>query len=148
MTTGVWLDRAAQPEAPAMASGLGDEGRRRWSMLTAWLASTYGLEGQPVWGGADDGWVLRVRRSGKSLVTLSPCAGDGFSALVVIGPTAWPAVETLDLTEATKAAFRAAKPFPDGRWLWLRVDDDAVVADVEALIALKSPPPRRMRPRA
>jgi hypothetical protein len=41
-----------------------------------------------------------------------------------------------------------ARPYPDGRWLWLDVEDDATVAGIEALVALKSPPPPHPRHRA
>jgi len=46
---------------------------------------------------------------------------------------------------STRAAWDAARPYPDGRWLWLDVVDDRVVTDIERLVALKSPPPKRRR---
>jgi hypothetical protein len=68
-------------------------------------------------------------------------------ALVVIGPTAWAKVGDADLSPAVRAAWDAAHPYPDGRWLWLPLTDAAVVADVQRLVALKSPPPKRPRHR-
>ena len=91
-----------------------------------------------------EGWCLRYRRGGKALFTLIPCEA-GFTALVVVGPHAWPDVATLGLSASTRAAWDAARPYPDGRWLWLDVVDDRVVTDIERLVALKSPPPKRRR---
>lgn len=91
------------------------------------------------------GWVLRYRRGGKALTTLSPQAGEGFVALVVVGPSAWEAVEASDVSEPVKAAFRAATPHADGRWLWLQVRDTADARDVIVLVTFKSPPPRHVR---
>jgi hypothetical protein len=135
-------DRAAAPTAAAAESAVG-AARPHWRRLTAWFAATYGLAPEPVWWGRD-GWALRYRRSGKTLTTLVPRAG-GFTALVVIGPAVAPAVEALELSAPTRHAFVTATAYPDGRWLFLPVEDEATVDDVERLVACKSRPPRRVR---
>ena len=61
----------------------------------------------------------------------------------MVGPAAWAAIGDVELTEATRAALDGAYPYPDGRWAWLDVADDGVVADVMRLVVLKSPPPKR-----
>ena len=42
-------------------------------------------------------------------------------------------------------AFDGARAYPDGRWLWLPMEDDTMANDVRRLVAIKSPPPRRVR---
>ena len=148
MGTGALLDRSAPPGEADLARGLDAAYAARWRRLAEWLTLTYGLDPEVLWSGADDGWVARYRRSGASLTTLMPQAAGTVRALVVVGPKAWPVVHELALSPGTRAAWDAAKPYPDGRWLWLSVDDDAVEADVRALVACKSPPPRRPRRRA
>jgi len=118
--------------------------RPRWLQLDGWARDTYGVEGEPLYFGRDSGWCLRYRRSGKSLFTLIP-RRDGMRALVVVGPSAWAGATGVDLSAATREAWDSAHPYPDGRWLWLDVTDDGVVADVERLVALKSLPPKRRR---
>lgn len=147
MVTGAFLDRSAPPTADAILAALLPPARARWVAIATWLADTYGLEPENLWAGPDTGWVSRYRRSGSALTTLMPQADGSFRALVVVGPSAWPAVPSLPLSHATRAAWDAAKPYPDGRWLWLAVDDDAMADDVRALVACKSPPPRRPRRR-
>jgi hypothetical protein len=143
-TSGALLDRDAVPTLAELAAASGS-GRDRWDRLVAWVERTYGLTGEPLYFGRDSGWVLRFRRSGKALLTLLPLAGGGLRALVVVGPSAWAAVADAELSEPIRAAWAAAHPYPDGRWLWPLVEDDAIVDDIERLVALKSPPPRRPR---
>jgi len=116
----------------------------RWARLDSWARETYGVKGEPLYFGRDSGWCLRYRRSGKALFTLIP-RHDGFRALVVVGPTAWAGAGDVELSPATRDAWDSAHPYPDGRWLWLDVVDGQVTADIENLVALKSPPPRRRR---
>jgi hypothetical protein len=138
-----FLDRADVPSREALETGLGPA-RARWRRLDDWARDTYGLEGELLFFGRDTGWSLRFRRGGKALFTMMP-RPDGFGVLVVVGPSAWAGAGEVELSPATRAAWESARPYPDGRWLWIDVDGDAVVDDIERLVALKSPPPRRPR---
>ena len=142
--TVLFPDRQAPPDPDAVASLIGEAGAR-WRRLAGWMATTYGIEPEPVWFGSD-GWAIRYRRSGRTLTSLIP-RPDGFRALVVVGPAVAPGVADLELSATTRQAFDTAKPYPDGRWLFLRVERDEDVDDIERLVALKSPPPRRPRRR-
>jgi len=136
-------DRDHAPRPEAFIEAVGPEAAR-WRALTGWLADRYGLAGEPYWDGAATGWCLRYRRGGRSLLTLIP-RDDAFRALVVVGPSAWAAAAGADLGQVVRSAWDGARPYPDGRWLWLDVADDETVAGIEALVALKSPPPRHPR---
>jgi hypothetical protein len=118
----------------------------RWRGLEDWIGDRYGIRGEPLFTGRVSGWAVRFRRSGKALLTLSPQAAGGFRALVVIGPSTWGAVNELELGPALREAWTNARPYPDGRWLFVPVDDDRTVDDIRRLVELKSPPPRRPRP--
>jgi len=143
-TPGALLDRETVPSVEDFAAACGPE--RRWfDRLVRWLESTYGVVGEPLFAGRESGWTLRFRRSGPALLTLMPLAGGALRALVVVGPSAWEVVAGTKLSEPIRAAWAAAYPYPDGRWLWPIVDSDAVLEDIERLVALKSPPPRRAR---
>jgi hypothetical protein len=143
-TPGALLDRDAVPSVEDFAAACGD-GRGWFDRLVRWLETTYGAIGEPLYAGRDTGWTLRFRRSGRSLLTLTPLAGGELRALVIVGPSAWEAVAGAELSEPIRAAWAAASPYPDGRWLWPIVDSEAVLEDIERLVALKSPPPRRPR---
>ena len=134
-------DRSNPPTAGAFLRAVGSAAGR-WSRLDDWARQTYDVEGEPNFFGTKSGWALRYRRAGKALFTLIPRI-DGFSAIVVIGPSVWPATADLELTQPTRAALESAHPYPEGRWAWFDVTDDDAVTDVIRLVTLKSPPPRR-----
>jgi hypothetical protein len=144
--SGLLLDPTTAPTARELAASLGST-RPLWDRLVSWMLETYGLTGEPLFTTREDGWALRFRRSGRALLTLQPLADGRFKALVVLGPSVWDQVAGVGLGSVVKAAWDGAHPYPDGRWLFLAVDDDETVDDIERLIALKSPPPRRVRQR-
>ena len=119
----------------------------RWRALTSWVTDHYGLAPEPIYFGHDSGWCLRYRRGGRTLLTLIP-RDEAFRALVVVGPSAWASAAGADLGPTVRATWDGARPYPDGRWLWLDVADDETVAGIETLVAIKSPPPRHPRTRA
>ncbi|MEW6223090.1 MAG: DUF3788 family protein [Chloroflexota bacterium] len=145
MTLGAWRQWGSPPTTAQMAIGISDARRPMWLALTRWLWETYGLEGELTWTDEDEGWVLRYRRNGRALTTLMPGASGGFGALVVVGPSILEAALAARLSETTRETLEFAKPYADGRWLWLKVTEPPVVEDIETLIRLKSPPPRRPR---
>ena len=143
-TPGALLDRECVPSLEDFAVACGP-GRRWFDRLVQWLGTTYGAVGEPLYSGRESGWTLRFRRSGRALLTLMPLEDGRLRALVVVGPSAWQAVAGARLSEPIRAAWAAATPYPDGRWLWPIVDSEAVLEDIERLVTLKSPPPRRVR---
>lgn len=146
MTTGAWRRWADHPSPDDLPRRMREDARRHWATLTGWMRERYALDGEIAWTDEDLGWVLRYRRDGRSLLTLLPTAEGGFSALVVLGPALWDAVDELDLGPEAWEAFSFATAYVDGRWLWLRVRDARTVRDIRMLVALKSPPPRPPRP--
>lgn len=144
MSDGAFLDPAHAPTRDELELALGPS-IARWDRLSAFVTATYGVAGEPLFFGRDSGWSVRFRRGGKALLTLTPMADGSLRALVVVGPSVWDRVEGASLSPAVHAAWEAARPYPDGRWLWLRLTDDATVDDVERLVTLKSAPPRQPR---
>jgi hypothetical protein len=125
-----------------MADRIAADRRPMWLALTRWLRDTYGLDGELTWTDEETGWVLRYRRNGRALTTLMPGESGGIGALVVVGPSILDAALAAPLSETTHEAIEFAKPYADGRWLWLKVTEPAIVEDIESLVRLKSPPPR------
>lgn len=144
---GAFCDPSTSPTEAGLRASLSDSWPR-WSRLADWMRQRYGLAGEPLFTGADSGWALRFRRSGRSLLTLSPQSAGGFRALVVLGPSCWDAVPTMKLGAVLRAAWDNARAYPDGRWLFVPVEDDETVADIMRLVELKSPPPLHPRPRS
>lgn len=140
MTVGAWRRWSDHPSPEQLSEHMSERGLRLWQSLRGWLLATYGLRGEAAWTDEDMGWVLRYRRRGRSLLTLFPTADGGCSALVVLGPSLWGAVDDLVLGETTWEAYSSATAYADGRWLFLRVADAETVGDIRRLVALKAPP--------
>lgn len=145
MSAGAFLDPDRPPSSSNLMAALGARARL-WNQLARWVEDTYGLQPEPLFSGKDTGWVIRYRRSGKSLVTMVPMRGAA-KAVVVIGPSVADRVAELELQPATRHAFEVAHAYPDGRWLTLDIGRPEDVDDVTRLVGLKSPPPRRPRKR-
>ena len=143
MTLGAWRRWGSPPTGAEMAVGICEERRPLWLALTHWLREVYGLDGEIAWTDEDSGWVLRYRRNGRALTTLLPNAAGGFGALVVVGPSVLDAALSAPLSQVTHDALEFATAYADGRWLWLKVVEPAIVDDIRTLVTLKSPPPRR-----
>ena len=115
-----------------------------WVSLESFARDTYGVEGEIFGPDAKGRLEVRYRRSGRALFTLVP-RPRGFRAQVVIGPSRYESARQLALADSTRAALESARPYPEGRWLYVEVDDIEVVDDIQKLVTLKSPPPRRLR---
>ena len=144
MTLGAWRHADEPPPDGHMADRMTDASRALWDRVLRWFMATYGLAGEPAWEGDETGWVLRFRRADRPLATLSPTADGGFGALVVLGPSVWAHVREADLSGPAREAFEFATPYADGRWLWMRIHDVDAVEDLCTLVAIKSPPRRRV----
>ena len=140
---GAFLDRAAPPGRAELAEALG-EALGLWDRVASAVESAYGVQPEPWFFGKESGWVVRYRRSGRSLVALLPERGRA-SVIVVIGPSAYPVAVGLSLEPPVRAALETAHPYPDGRWVRVELTTEPVADDVVRLIAAKSPPPRHPR---
>lgn len=107
-------------------------------------AEAMGGRGEWAWNGPKYGWSWRSRRSGRSFLTLE-VRSDGIHALVVLGRDDAPRAAGLPLGERMRRTYEDARQYPDGRWLFHRIDDEADVADVTRLLLLKVPPTVRRR---
>lgn len=140
MTMGAWRRWGSPPTADQMALGINGERRHLWVALTSWLRATYGLDGELAWMDEESGWVLRYRLLGRALATLMPNTAGGFGALVVVPPSVLEAALAAPLSDSTRETLAYATAYADGRWLWLRVADEAAAEDIETLILLKARP--------
>jgi hypothetical protein len=134
-------DKGREPGQAEIAAALG-EALPRWHRLAAFMTATYGVEGALKHYGKSYGWMLWFRRSGKTLLALYP-QQDALVAQVVLGPSLIEPALALPLPSPVRLAIEQAHPYPEGRWLFLRVTTDDEAAAVEQLVLLKQRPPRR-----
>jgi hypothetical protein len=87
--------------------------------------------------GKEYGWALRFRIRGHLVTSLYP-GQDGFFAQVNLSPEAVEKAQRLPLGEHARQAIEVAFPFPEGRWVFVRVETEADVRDVQRLLLLRA----------
>jgi Protein of unknown function (DUF3788) len=133
-----FMDTMRAPTAKEIADALGPAAGF-WKRLTRYVEQSYDIE--PVFGAPSKnyGWDVKYRKGGRTLVSLTPDRGE-FTALVVLGAAESDAARDLELGDHVRRVFDEAKPLHDGRWLFIKVESDRDVDDVEALLAVKRRP--------
>ena len=138
MAPTVFMDPEHEPTPDEIAAALGPVAWL-WKSLTAYVEASYDLE--PVYGRPSKryGWDVKYRKGGRTLLSLTPDA-ETFTALVVLGANEAEAARELDLGEHVQRIFDEAEPLHDGRWLFIPVESERDVQDVEDLLTLKRRP--------
>jgi len=140
----IFSDKGRAPSDEELAAALG-RSRAAWKRLREFLAGSYGLAGEWAYYGPKAGWVLRYRKGGRALTTLSPYEGF-FNVQLVLGEADYAKARTAELGESIRAAIQAAHPYHDGRWLFLSVKSLKDLGDIITLLRVKRKPASRVEP--
>ena len=140
MTPTAFMDPTHAPSPDHIAATLGASASL-WSMLTAYMEESYGIEASYHPPSRKYGWDVKYRKGGRTLLTLTPDDG-GFTALVVLGTGEALTAAQLDLGEHVRSVLERTRQLRDGRWLFIPVESDRDVQDIEALLAVKRRPRR------
>ena len=84
-------------------------------------------------------WVLKVSQGDRTLFYVTPKAGS-FEATVVLGERATEAALSGGVSKKLHSSIRAAKTYVEGRVVRVVVTDQADLASVEQLVAVKLDP--------
>lgn len=138
------LDKTHPPSEKEVAAFIGQPAAQFWSALQRFVCETYALNPEWKYEGAKSGWSLYLRKSGRSLLTLSPDSA-GLSALVVLGAkeAEKALAEAGSFGPNVRERLETAQVFHDGRWLFIRVQDPRDVEDIQRLLLIKKNPPRK-----
>ena len=143
MSTAVFTDKSRPPLSEELAAAVGPQWTA-WEELVRFVTSTYRVEEEWKYYGSKSGWTLRYRKGGKALLSLTPAEGL-FHAQVVLGEAHVEPARALPLGENVRRILESARPYPDGRWLFIQVASEQELRDVQQLVALKAGPPRRAK---
>ncbi len=137
MSAGAFVNKEHPPRKQEMIDLLG-KAHLQWSGLVTLVKEHYSIEGEWKFYGKNYGWALRFRKGGKALVSFYP--NEGFlTAQVVVSPSMVEGAHSMKLRKTTLEAIDRAHPYPEGRWVFLRVNSESDAADVKKLLFLKSP---------
>ena len=136
------LDGTGEPDAASVSDWIGVRNYRRWTNLLDFIEKNYPGVFTPDWifGGKKYGWGLRFKKS-KSFCTLIPERNRLVVQIVFGREEREKAAKVLpELSPGVRDAYADATTYHDGKWLALVVDKDAILADVERLLAIKRKP--------
>jgi hypothetical protein len=131
--------REKEPDAKALSTWLGRGAYKRWMRLVHFIDITYPGVFTPEWlfGGKKYGWALRYKKS-KSFCTLIPERNQFFVQIVFGKAEREKAQKVLhELGPDVRAAYKKAKTYYDGKWLFAAVERDEVLNDIGKLLAVK-----------
>ena len=141
MSIGLFTDKHHEPTDEEIIAALGSK-LPLWQELIQYLREIYRpQEDFRFFYGKDYGWARRFRIKGRLLTTLYP-RRDGYTAQVILNPAAVEMAQQMNLGQNTQAAIGRAKPYPEGRWLFVLVESESDVGDLQQLIGLRVNPKR------
>jgi hypothetical protein len=135
MAIGEFVDKQYRPTMKEMFEAIGPK-KELWEKLHRFVTDNYRVKQDLAFYGKNYGWAIRFRKGGKTLLSIYPANGR-FTVQIIVGETHAKKASSLKLGKKVRNALENAHPFPEGRWLFIRVASRKDVTDVEKLLLLK-----------
>ena len=119
------LDREKEPDQVRIQKRIGREVLPVWEEVRAYLEKHYpAYSPELIYYNSQHGWAIRYRKEAQQLCTLFPERG-AFSVLLVLSAEEEAmAQEKINYFNARiRELLSRPSTLPQGRWLWLRIED-------------------------
>ncbi len=137
MAFGIFTDKNNQPTAAEFGSILGNK-LPLWQELAEFIRDNYPTdEDIKFMYGQKYGWALRFRKKGKFLVALYPLI-NGFTVQIILNTEAIKNAQKMKLGKNVQLTIEHAKPYPEGRWLFIPVKLKKDIRDIQQLLTLRA----------
>jgi hypothetical protein len=137
MSIGIFTDKNRQPTDTEIFEAIGPM-LPAWRVLVKFIRENYSAqEDFKFLYGKKYGWALRFRIKGKLLTSLYPTQ-NGFTAQINLSPAAIEQTERMKLGKNVQQAIERAHPYPEGRWLFVPVESENDIRDIQHLLTLRS----------
>ena len=137
MSVGAFTEKNYQPTEAEIGQAIGSK-LPLWEALIRLIREKYPVqEDFKFLYGKDYGWGWRFRVKGQLLTSLYPTLG-GFTAQVNLSPEAIEKAQGMKLGRNVEQAIARAKPYPEGRWLFVPVETQRDLKSVQSLLALRT----------
>jgi hypothetical protein len=140
MAIGAFTDKLHQPTGEEIHAAIGSK-RQLWENLASFIWNNYRLPSDAAFYGKKYGWALRFRKAGKAWLSLYP-GQESFTAQII---TSQEQTEKALASRLSKKAIRIiedAHPYPEGRWLFIKVESEQDLNDVKLLLIAKAQRPK------
>ncbi len=109
-----------------------------WRALTSFICENYGAqESFAFLYGSKYGWATQFRVRKKLLISLYPTTG-GFTVQIILKPEAVERARKMRLGAGVRNAIARAKPYREGRWLFVPITSMQDVTAAQRLLLLKA----------
>jgi hypothetical protein len=135
-----FTDRDNPPSDTLVRERIGREVLPVWESVTAYLAEEYkDFESEMMYYNSQRGWGVRYRNEGKQLCILFPENG-AFTALLMLDPAEDQAAgKMINFFNAKiRELLNQPSSLPQGRWLWMRLEDHTDFVGFKHLLEIKS----------
>ena len=134
------MDGTHAPSEREMADFVGEPARGAWVKLRRFLEENYDIVPEMMFD-KKHGWDVRYRKSGRTLITLTPEKG-AVRVLIVLGREESEKALSMrdELSPKMCKLIENTKQLHDGRWLWIRLFHTKDADDVEKLLPVKRKP--------
>lgn len=117
---------------------------KNWCAINNFIKDNYHMD--MLWdnGGKTGVFELKYRKSGKTFCALYP-REKGMRVLIILGKNEREKFETLrkDFSEYINNFYDNTRQYHDGKWLYLDIINNTVIADIERLLFIKKKPNRK-----
>jgi Protein of unknown function (DUF3788) len=136
MSVGKFTDKKHQPTEAEVLAAVGTR-LPLWQELLSFVRTNYPVqEDFKFMYGKNYGWAYRFRIKGQFFTSFYP-AEDGFAVHVNLSPSAVEQALSLPPGKNVQQAIERAIPYPEGRWLFIRVESQEDAADIRHLWTLR-----------
>jgi len=135
------FDGTHSPDEKEISDFIQDSGAvEAWKELRTFLRDSYDMTPEMIFD-KKQGWDVRYRKSGKTLVTLTPEKGY-VRILLILGREESAKALSMqnELSPKMYKLIEDTKQLHDGRWLWIRLYSARDAEDVKKLLPLKRKP--------
>ena len=137
MSIGLFTDKTQEPTNAQMHEAIGP-GLQLWQSLLHFVREQYPVqEDFRFMYGKKYGWALRFRIKEKLLVSLYPRQG-GFTVQVILNPGAVEKARSMKLSRNVEQAISRARPYTEGRWLFIPIETKKDLRDFQKLMELRA----------
>jgi len=137
------LDRDEQPDHDNIRAMIGGEVLPVWEDVTAYLEETFpDFAPELIYYSAQHGWAFRYRKEARQICTLFPERG-AFTALITLNPQEDEQVlEKINFFNTRlRRLLNRPSTLPQGRWLWMRLEDHTDFVGFKLLMEIKKGSP-------
>jgi len=134
------MDGTCTPTEQEITDFIGGPAKRAWVRLRDFLKENYDIVPEMIFD-KKQGWDIRYRKSGRTLITLTPEKG-AVRILIVLGREESEKALSMknELSSKMLRFIENTKQLHDGRWLWIRLFQTKEAEDVERLVLMKRKP--------